>query len=159
MCKNKKLKRRIVFVEFNRLFMHKSFDWLSDPEIKKLTDTLDITLGKQEQWFQSLPMREDYYIRGIMTDGIPIGAVGIKNITMKQGEYWGYIGEKCFWGQGIGKRMVGEMVQVAQNDYHLETLYLNVLADNKRAIALYKGIGFIIDKNEGKNIRMIYTLT
>ena len=149
---------KIAFVEFDCNFLQKSFYWLSDSEVKRLTETPDITLDKQEQWFQALPQKEDYFIRGILADGVPIGAVGIKNIRFMQGEYWGYIGEKAYWGKGIGKVMVEEMLRVAKVVFHLDMLYLKVLVGNARAISLYKSCGFIVDTTEGKNLRMIYKL-
>lgn len=147
---------KISFVEFDRVFLKKSFCWLSNPEIKYLMDAPVISLNEQELWFQSLPTKKNYYIKGVMANDIPIGAVGIKNITIIEGEYWGYIGEKKYWGQGIGKLMVREMMEIAKNFFFLEVLYLQVMPDNNRAIESYRQCGFVMDNTEGKYLRMAY---
>lgn len=149
---------KISFVEFNRDFLQRSFFWLSDPEIKRLTDTPSISRDGQEQWFQSLSSKKDYYIKGILADSYPIGAVGIKNITAMQGEYWGYIGEKSYWGKGVGKAMVEEMVRVAKRDFNLKILNLKVVVDNIRALSLYKRVGFIINDSDEGFYYMTYQL-
>lgn len=48
-----------------------------------------------------------------------------------------------YTGMGIGTAMLGKMIQIA-TDMGLEQLELEVVADNHRAIALYKKMGFEI---------------
>ena len=48
----------------------------------------------------------DYLIWGYMYNNIPIGVCGLKNINDSSGEYFGYIGNKTMWGQGLGKLMM-----------------------------------------------------
>jgi RimJ/RimL family protein N-acetyltransferase len=102
--------------------------------------------------------RKDYYIRGIQYNGIPIGAVGIKKIFNDSGEYWGYIGEKEYWGKGIGKLMLMQMVKDARTIFSLKNLYLKVLHVNERAIGLYKSLGFTIVSDDGSFYIMSLTL-
>lgn len=133
----------VRFVEYDLDFLKLSTIWLSDPEIKMLTCTPDIEEEKQQEWFSQLKHRTDYYIRGLMADKKPIGAVGIKNIDYDNstGEYWGYIGEKSYIGCGIGKYMVSEMCNTAKI-MGLKTLTLRVAKYNERAYALYTKSGF-----------------
>lgn len=139
------------FVEYDYTFLKLSRTWLSDPEIKKLTLTPDIDCTEQMKWFDSLQSRNDYYIQGVRIDGIPVGAVGIKNIdySKNEGEYWGYIGEKEYIGHGIGSLMIDEMCIVAKNKL-LNSLYLHVACYNERAYKLYLKKGFVeIDSSDG----------
>src|ERR1051325_3293583 len=98
---------RLTFSAFDERFLEKSWHWLQDPEIKKLTMTPDFTREEQRRWFEQLPRMTDYRIWGGVCDGEPVGAVGLKQITAGDAEYWGYLGEKKFWGQGIGMAMLG----------------------------------------------------
>lgn len=107
---------QVDLVDYDRSFLDASFKWLADEEIKFLTNTPSFSKDVQEQWFLSLSEKEDYYIRGILADGILIGACGLKHITNVDGEYWGYIGEKEYWGKGIGKQMMSN--PVFTNDYY-----------------------------------------
>ena len=50
---------------------------------------------------------------------------------------------KEFWGLGIGRMMLGEIINWCKNA-GFEQLELGVVADNARAISLYKSFGFEI---------------
>lgn len=131
----------ISFVPYSDLFLKKSWDWLNDSEIKKLTNTHDFTKEDQKRFFNSLKSRNDYLIKGIIFNKIPIGACGLKNITNSDAEYWGYIGEKEFWGKGFGKEILDFMINCGIK-MNLSSIYLNVIKENKRAIKLYQNFGF-----------------
>ena len=72
----------------------------------------------------------------------PIGAAGLKNIGGGSAEYWGYIGEKSLWGQGLGKQILAA-IEAKAGAFGIDRLYLNVTHENLRAIALYKRAGFV----------------
>jgi RimJ/RimL family protein N-acetyltransferase len=132
-------------VDFDLNFSNKSWDWLNDPEIKALTLTPDFTKEEQRNFFNSIPQRKNYWIKGIMENGIPIGAMGLKNINTKEknAEYWGYIGDKKFWGKGIGKFMIHEANKEAKR-IGLHELNLKVGSNNFRAKNLYLNLGFVL---------------
>jgi putative acetyltransferase len=50
-----------------------------------------------------------------------------------------------FHGLGIGKRLLAELIDVADNWLGLRRLELHVFVDNERAIALYRQFGFEIE--------------
>lgn len=147
----------IQFLEFSRVFLALSYRWLSDSTIKYLTQTPDITKENQEKWFASLPDKNDYYIRGIAVDNKPIGACGLKHITSEAGEYWGYIGEKDYWGKGIGGRMLAFIEEYAKS-LGLKQIYLHVLHDNERAMRLYVKNGYEAVPEAANMIKMIKQL-
>lgn len=132
---------QVDLVDYDRSFLDASFKWLADEEIKFLTNTSSFSKDVQEQWFLSLSEKEDYYIRGILADGIPIGACGLKHITNVDGEYWGYIGEKEYWGKGIGKQMMS-FIESHARLLQLKQIYLLVIPENIRAIRLYNNKGY-----------------
>ena len=137
----------IQFLEFSRVFLALSYRWLSP----------DITKENQEKWFASLPDKNDYYIRGIAVDNKPIGACGLKHITSEAGEYWGYIGEKDYWGKGIGGRMLAFIEEYAKS-LGLKQIYLHVLHDNERAMRLYVKNGYEAVPEAANMIKMIKQL-
>lgn len=127
----------ITFVEFNLYFLNESWRWMQDEELLYLINAVQVTIEKQSLWFQHLQNREDYEIYGVMYDKIPIGVCGLKHITKYDGEYFGYIGEKEYWGKGIGKDLVGHIEDIARKK-GLKSIYLNVRHDNHRALRLYE---------------------
>lgn len=146
----------ITFGEYNEVFLQKSWEWLNNPIIKNLTNTPNFTKEEQMSWFQTLKNKKDYFIRGVYLNNIPIGVVGLKKINNIDAEYWGYIGESNFWGQGIGSQMMNFAIKKAK-DLSLQKIYLTVLNNNQRAKKLYQKFGFKqFNCNTNKNNKLIY---
>lgn len=141
----------IELVPFSEAFLNLTWKWLNDPEIKKTTNTPTINKNDQITWFKSLSERTDYIIWGIAVNNTPIGACGLKNINKEECEYWGYIGEKSFWGKRIGTYVLNVLLDHARNK-NKSSVYLTVLKDNQRAINLYTKFGFYTEKEVGDNL-------
>ncbi len=60
---------------------------------------------------------------------------------------------KDYWGNGIGKALIEEMISWAKNSNIIKKIDLQVRDDNTRAIQLYKSLGF---KVEGHISRKFY---
>ena len=150
-------KLEISFVTFNELFLEMSYRWLQDNELLYLIDGTPITKDQQLLWFEKLSILNDYEIYGVMGNGIPIGVCGLKHITKYDGEYFGYIGEKDYWGIGIGKYLIEYIEKIAKIK-QLESIYLKVREDNVRAIKLYKKMNYQIISQDGYTIKMNKTL-
>ena len=127
--------------KFDEIYLEMSWKWLNDPEIKKLTNTPDFKLDVQKKWFTQLKYKKDYKIWGLSFNGVPIGVCGIKNITKNDCEYWGYIGEKAYWGQGLGRGILVHMENAARK-LVLDSIWLQVIKENERAIKLYQKLGY-----------------
>lgn len=149
----------IEFVPYTRIYLDKSYMWLQDAEIRKLTDTqVNITKESQQRWYDAIQSDDTYMIWGIAYGGTPIGACGIKHIDYSEGggEYWGYIGEKSYWG-GKGHAIVSYVCSEAKR-IKLEKLYLRVLKDNVRAYNLYLKEGFVVEQETQTSYIMIKVL-
>jgi RimJ/RimL family protein N-acetyltransferase len=121
--------------------LEKSWAWLQDPEVKRLTMTPEFTRAQQNAFFASLPHRNDYLIWSVLLGTEIIGAAGLKNHRGTRAEYWGYIGEKQLWGKGLGSSLV-QAVEKRAVDAGFCSLDLRVAHDNLRAIRLYEKFGF-----------------
>ena len=130
-----------ALVDYNIIFLDKSWYWLNDPEIKALTMTPDFTKKDQDFFFKSLAQKKDYWIKGITENNFPIGAMGLKHINTQTAEYWGYIGEKKYWGKGIGSFMIEQAINKAR-ELNLDEIYLMVGKQNNKAKELYLKKGF-----------------
>lgn len=133
--------QRVTFGAFNKDISELSYRWLNDAEIAVLTDAPKVTREIQQQFFASLPTRHDYHIWAIFFDSKPIGCLGIKNVQDGSGEYWGYIGEKEYWGRGVGRTMLVKAMVEAKK-LNLTELTLEVIKSNSRARNLYLKFGF-----------------
>lgn len=147
----------LELTEYTEEFLEKSWLWLNDPEIKKLTNTPDFTRKSQRKWFEGLKSNLNYWVKGILYKEKPIGAAGLKNIDFekKTAEYFGYIGEKEFWGKGLSKQLLPLIFEYSKNNLKLDSVYLNVIIENQRAIKAYQNAGFREIERDSKNIKMI----
>lgn len=144
---------QVDLVTFDEAFLRLSWEWLSDPEIKRLTGTPDFTPEEQVKWFETLGTRRDYLIWGIMVDGSRVGACGLKKIRGRECEYWGYIGVKSYWSKGIGKKVL-KLAEDEAGQRKIEDIFLNVLKDNERALRLYRSSGYGVAGQNGELLRM-----
>ncbi len=137
---------------FNIDFLELSWSWLNDPEIKEKTNTPDFTKDQQLKWFNGLSSKSDYLVWGVTFGKKPIGVCGLKNITDTDCEYWGYIGEKSYWGMGLGNQIMQLMINKAL-ELNLNSIWLKVKANNFPAVNLYNKFGF---KKFKQNVDLIY---
>lgn len=140
-------------VPFDLAFLELSCHWLSDPEVKALTNTPDFTREDQKKWFNNLPLEKDTLIWGIQFEDTKIGACGLRKITNTDCEYWGYIGEKTYWGKGIGTTVMQLLEQKARK-MKLQSIWLKVVQDNARAIRLYQKQGYMVEEQTDNLIKM-----
>ena len=131
----------VALCAFDTGFLEASWNWLQDEELRKLVDTQIITKEQQQNWFETLPQRTDYCIWGVLCGSEPVGVMGIKNIKNNIGEYWGYIGDKSYWGKGVASAMMKSAIAEGLS-LQLKYLTLKVLRINQRAINLYQKHGF-----------------
>lgn len=144
---------KIVFCDFDLDFLDYSWVWLNDLEIKILTNTPDFTKESQRNWFNRLQHKSDYLILGVKIDEVPVGVCGLKNISNYDGEYWGYIGERTYWGKGIGSQMMKKIEEIAMSK-GLKSVWLQVLEENDRAIRLYKSFSYKVVSSNNNLIIM-----
>ena len=149
----KELNSGLFLVPFTKEFLDYSYNWLQDEEIRTLIGAKQITRKEQLFWFNSLKHRNNYLIWGVEYLGFPIGVCEIKNIVDEEGEYWGYIGLKKFWGKGLGGVMI-ELAEEKALENSLRKLCLFVNIDNLRAINLYKKMNFITLNTSDRVIKM-----
>ena len=60
---------------------------------------------------------------------------------------------KEYWGKGVGSLLMENLIDYAKSTAFIETIYLEVVSENLRAIRLYEKFGFItfgINKNASK---------
>lgn len=149
--------RNVVFEKFNEYYLKDSLRWFKDQEIKSMMDAPDFTSTSQKYWFQSLSQRHGYLIWGISYLGRRIGSCGLKSLSCRSAEYWGYIGNKNLWEKGFGKAILMKCIQVA-TDLRLDNLYLKVINTNERAINLYRNFDFKVYNQDDYYIYMKKTL-
>ena len=125
------------------------YRWINDTEI---TDNLLIippkTLNEEAQWVQGVKDRDNSIIFNIRAedDGL-IGNIGLEAISSvnRNAEFGILIGEKEYWGRGIGTEATKLILLYGFYYLNLHSIFLKVYAFNKRAIKAYEKAGFTRD--------------
>lgn len=81
-----------------------------------------------------------------VVDGVVAGTAGIDSIggkeKIKHRAEFGISVLKEYWGLGIGRALTDACIECAREAGYLQ-LELDVVADNKNAVALYESVGFV----------------
>ena len=139
-----------------------SYKWRNDNKVWTYTGfvpTQTITSQIEKEWLARVLQNENQKRFGICiidTDQY-IGNVQLINIENKSAEFELFIGEKDFWGKGIGFSATKKMLEIAFTELDLTSVYLHVHPDNIIAIRCYYRAGFVFSSQD-KNIKMIATL-
>ncbi len=121
--------------------------WINDPEVNlflTLWGTV-LSLEDEEKWYEGINSRTDriftVYHRESM---VPIGNTGLHRVDFRHGsaELGIVLGEKEYWGQGLGTEAVRLVVDFGLTALGLNSIRLRVLEHNLRAVRCYEKAGF-----------------
>lgn len=105
----------------------------------------DISLEAEEAFLKSYEDNDNGVMYLAFTQGEIIGCLsyqGGKRIRVRHvGEFGISILQK-YWHQGVGKAMMEQLIQWAENSAYCEKINLKVREDNVNAIKLYEKMGF-----------------
>lgn len=141
---------------FDRRFFDASTEWLVNEELRRLTMATQTSFEDRVKWFESLPNRSDFIIRGIAVDGKPVGSFGLRNVDRlhARAEYWSQIGDPTFWGKGLSRWMMREGVRIADQQGMVE-LYMKVADYNDRAIRASRRDGFELRQGQPGTVEFV----
>jgi RimJ/RimL family protein N-acetyltransferase len=123
-----------------------TYRWLSESaELRREVDCLDTPTieGNRACWHSRWQesSREDYAV--LTAAGKHIGNCGLCEIDLqrRKAQLWIYLGESQ--GKGYGTLAVRQLLERGFRDLGLNRIFLRVVADNDRALRLYRGLGFV----------------
>jgi RimJ/RimL family protein N-acetyltransferase len=128
------------------------YTWLHDPEITQysLSAFQEMKTTQQiDQWFAATLAQANSLNLGIYlaeTNAL-IGYAGLTGIsaTNHAGEYFIFIGEKAWWGKGVGTVVTKKILQLAFTTYHLNRVMLTVSEGNTGGLRAYAKAGFVVE--------------
>jgi aryl-alcohol dehydrogenase-like predicted oxidoreductase/RimJ/RimL family protein N-acetyltransferase len=160
-------------LSYERLsLMHVNQDyvnWMNDPQVfLYLESGGDYTMDMLQEYVKEQDNKDIlFWAIRIKTTGKHIGNIKIDPINHENnsGEYGIMIGDKTAWGKGYAKEASIRIIDHCFEELSLSQITLGLIADNNKALELYKTLGFEIDEtslnsvpnnNKGRNvIRMI----
>lgn len=128
--------------------------WVNDPEVRAgVLIYLPMSRAEETNWFEGMLARpaaeHPLTIEILRPDGswLPIGNCGFHNVDLhnRSGEVGILIGEKAFWNQGHGTKVMRMLLKHGFNTLNLHRIYLHVFDTNPRAVHVYEKIGFVYE--------------
>ncbi len=118
-------------------------EWWRDKELIALTSGDFTPLSDEENQTQVREMTTDKSSVHFMieAEGKTVGHINLNKIDNKTAELQIVIGEKDYWGQGIGKQAGTQVIQEAKN-LSFNKICIEVRPENSRALDLYQKLGF-----------------
>ena len=137
-------------------------NWLNDPDVRRYLSLYSpLSNAQEEKWFEDLAshcLAEQPLMIETLDEGTwrPLGNISFLNVDQqsRNAELGIFIGEKGFWGKGIGTKAIALMLDYGFMTLNLHRIYLRVFYPNQRGIHCYEKLGF---KHEG-NMREAYYL-
>lgn len=126
--------------------------WLSDPEV--ITYSLSVfqeltTLAQVTDWLTRTLQDQRSLTLGIYLaeSNELLGYTGIANLSRvnQTGEYFILLGEKRYWGQGIGTAVTKQVVTRGFQELGLNRIMLTVSVPNEGAVKAYLRAGFQVE--------------
>ena len=135
--------------ELNKKDLPKINQWRNDPELISMLGApfryIDIQVD--EKWFEKYMMNRSSEVRCSIVDENDeiVGLISLVSINYlnQSAELHIMIGDKANQGKGIGSFAVGQILNHAFMNMHLQRVELTVLASNLRAQRLYEKCGFV----------------
>lgn len=128
------------------------YPWLGDPEVIQYSLSAFQTLMTPAQidyWFAATLREEKSLNLGIYlqeTNAL-IGYAGLSNLsaTNQSGEYFILIGDKAYWGKGVGTAVTKQVLALGFTEYHLNRIMLTVSESNLGGLKAYTNAGFVVE--------------
>ena len=123
--------------------------WFNDPEVRKYLMIYEpMSRVKEERWFEALlDMRDRYFfvIETVRDEAwVSIGTVDLFRVDWKNrtANFGITLGEKSFWGQGLGTDATFTALLFAFQELNLNRVELEVFEYNLQAVRCYEKVGF-----------------
>jgi len=126
--------------------------WLNDPGVNKYLETRKVTIEGLKKYIKEKNTADNCLFLCILDreSGKHIGNIKLEPIDFesKKAVLGILIGDKNYWGKGIGTEATKLLVDYAFNNLNIKEVNLGVISENKAAIRVYEKAGFKTTKIE-----------
>ncbi|MDP2586435.1 MAG: GNAT family N-acetyltransferase [Candidatus Komeilibacteria bacterium] len=130
--------------------------WLKDPEVNKFLETRDSSIEDLQNFIQKQINDQNSLFYGIFdkSNDKHIGNLKLEPIDWpnKKAVFGILLGDKNYWGKGIGTEATQLIVDYAFGDMGLEQIQLGVIDSNHRAIRVYEKVGFKVTEIKKQSV-------
>lgn len=122
--------------------------WLNDPDIRQyMYRSLTNNRDRIKEWLELASISESRHYFTIQVDEKNVGFISVRQDKhpTDTAEIGIIIGEKEYQSKGIGKKVLSEVVEKCENDYHLSSVRALIKPFNEKSVKLFTGQGFVKD--------------
>ena len=123
--------------------------WFNDKDVIRYSDNQYkvFSLDGQRDYVKNCLNDKNILLFGIFVDNKHIGNIILNGIISvhKRAEVSYVIGNKYYWGKGIGKSAVAKVISLAKNDLKLNKLFAGVAKNNFVSRKILENNGFILE--------------
>ncbi|WP_303312650.1 GNAT family N-acetyltransferase [Hymenobacter sp. BT730] len=126
--------------------------WLRDPEVIEYSLSQFQSLHTDEEigaWFAATLAEDRGLTLGIYTHETNklIGYAGLVDLseTNQSGEYFILIGDKAWWGKGVGTAVTKQVLALGFTQHRLNRIMLTVSEPNTGGVKAYANAGFAVE--------------
>jgi [ribosomal protein S5]-alanine N-acetyltransferase len=126
-------------------------EWLNDPDVNRFLETRFAPQSRHtitEFWRQQQECKDSFWFaiclekKGTHIGNIKLGSI---NWIHRRAEVSLFLGEKEFWGKGIGLKAVNAICGFAFNSCNLIKVSAGAYSENHASIRLFKKAGFSVE--------------
>ena len=119
-------------------------------------DSSVISMDQHKRWFEQYIDKENDLHFILEVDKKPVGQASVYHIhrEKEKAEIGRFLVAPGDGGKGYIKQACGELIRFCNNYLKLKYIFLEVMAENHKAIALYKKCGFMEETRYNGLIRM-----
>lgn len=132
--------------------------WLNDPEVNKYLETKSATVAGIREYIKAKNRDPKCLFFGIFSrkDNRHIGNFKLDPIDLKEKKaFFGLlIGDKSYWGMGIGTEATKVMADYCFNKLNLNRVEAAMISKNVASFKIHQKLGFKVDKTENDIISM-----
>ncbi|GAB3232858.1 GNAT family protein [Hymenobacter seoulensis] len=128
------------------------YRWIQDPEVIEYSLSAFQTMTTEAQidpWFARTLHDDSSLNLGIFTTDTHqlLGYAGISGISRlnQSGEYFILIGEKAYWGRGVGTEATKQVLTRGFAELNLNRIMLTVSEPNVGGVKAYAKAGFVVE--------------
>lgn len=119
-------------------------DWLNDKEVNIYLQTRKSTIEELKAYIDKKNKQIDCIFLGIYIkeNDKHVGNLKLEPIDKDNAHFSIMIGDKDYWGKGIGTEATRLITDFGFEKLNLESIDLDVISENVRAIKTYEKVGF-----------------
>jgi diamine N-acetyltransferase len=126
--------------------------WFAEAQVRaNLALFLPLSRAQEERWYENVlaqpPEEQPLAVDARGERWQHIGAAGLQNLQWRtrSTEIGLVIGDRAFWGQGLGTEVTALLVRFAFATLNLHRVALRVYEDNAPARRVYEKVGFVLE--------------